>query len=303
MACSLACLERHQAEVHGDVPTTDTATRMRAFQREMNRCGPHKWEGYAPHRRRVMELVAEKQAGPDICVLGAGTCSDIDLEQLAGLFSEVHVVDLDGEALEGAWQRQSVAVRDRLVLHADIDLSGMLGSIDQWGDTFPGPSELAPLAVAAAHHIIRRIGGAFSMTISTGVLSQLTFPFRRVWVRTQSEWESWAAATTATHVATLAGTTRPGGTGIIIVDALSSGAVPLLRDCVDRSSVELAAFVSGEVEAGRAVLDPDPTNLLAQLSSPGWGTLFRSPELSQPWLWDTGHAIQLVYGIVFQRAS
>ncbi|MES1164883.1 MAG: hypothetical protein ABUR63_03935, partial [Verrucomicrobiota bacterium] len=64
---------------------------------------------------------------------------------------------------------------------------------------------------------------------------------------------------------------------------------------------DLRAFVDHEVATGTLVLQPDPENLLAQLRSPGLGSLFASPQLTPPWLWDIGDATQLVYGLTFQR--
>ena len=301
MACSLACLRRHQKEVHGDALPIETATRMRAFQREGNRRAPGNWDRYAPHRRQLMDLVAANQAGPDLCVFGAGNCSDIDLEVLSKSFEQIHLVDLDAEALERARERLPLSLRTRVVLHADVDLSGLLDHLDEWSEKFPEPNDLGPIAVAAAHRILRSLGRSFGTTLSTGVLSQLVFPYHRVWVRTRSEWENLDATTTAVHLATLAGATRSGGKGIIAVDALSSEEAPELTELAERSADDLQSFVRREIETGRAALDPDPANLLAQLRSPGLGSLFASLELTNPWLWNTGNAIQLVYGLVFLR--
>ena len=43
---------------------------------------------------------------------GAGNCADIDLEQLGAAFQSIHLVDIDGDALERARARQPQPVRD-----------------------------------------------------------------------------------------------------------------------------------------------------------------------------------------------
>jgi hypothetical protein len=268
----------------------------------MNQRAPDNWDRYSQHRRHVMELVSANKAGPDLCVFGAGNCSDIDLEELSLSFEQIHLVDLDGEALERARERLPLSVRKKIVLHADVDLSGFLDRLDEYSERFPGPDELGPVAVSAANELVRSIGTTFSTTVSTGVLSQLVFPFHRAWVRTMSEWDDLAATTAAVHLATLAGATRSGGKGVIVVDALSSTELPALGELADRSAIELQSFVRREIDTDHVTLDPDPANLVTQLGSPGLGALFESLELSDPWLWNTGNAIQLVYGLTFQRA-
>src|SRR3954468_489108 len=80
MACSLRCLREHLTEAHGDLPIA-TATRMRDFQKRRNVRPPGVWERYASHRRNLMGLVPTISGPGDVCVFGAGNCSDIDLEQ------------------------------------------------------------------------------------------------------------------------------------------------------------------------------------------------------------------------------
>src|ERR687897_647573 len=81
---------------------------------------PH-FASFAEHRQR---LTASRVAGPPpqpertLCVLGAGNCFDLDLEQLAKCYDAVHLVDLDAQALERTFARQDRTTQDRLVLHA-----------------------------------------------------------------------------------------------------------------------------------------------------------------------------------------
>lgn len=85
------------------------------------------WEGYQSHRDRVMQLLCKEavSATPSkirLMVLGAGNCNDLDLAQLLRHYREVHLVDLDRDALESAVSRQKVAGDPNLYLHAPVDL-------------------------------------------------------------------------------------------------------------------------------------------------------------------------------------
>jgi len=301
VACSFRCLRTHLIEAHGGALPVETAARARDFQKRMNLHPPGVWDRYASHRQQLMSLVPTPSAPGDVCVFGAGSCSDIDLEQLSRTFGQIHLVDLDGEALERARERQSAKLRERVVLHGDVDLSGFLDRLDEWGDAFPSDEELGRLAVAAAHAIVRDLGRAFDVTVSSCVLSQLTQPFQSTWVMSEMGWGTLDAAVTAVHLATLAGATRSGGRGFIAFDVLSSDEAPALFDLEGQPPDALPSFVARELNASSFVLQPDPDNLLLQLQSPGLGSLFASPRLTQPWLWDIRDGIQLVYGLMFER--
>jgi hypothetical protein len=257
-------------------------------------------ELYRVHRAHLMELLGAHGRGGDLCVFGAGNCSDIDLEQLTGEFGEVHLVDLDGDALERARERVPLPSRDRIVIHPEVDLSGFVNRLDEWSEGLP-LGELGPRAVAAAHEIVRDLGRQFELTLSACVLSQLTVPFRRAWARSAFDWANIEAATTAVHVATVAGATRPGRRGLFAFDVLSSKAYPALAEHEGEARRELASFVDRQRRQGEITLSPDPEVFVSQLGAPGLASLVSQPTLTTPWLWNLGDAVQLVYGLVFRR--
>jgi hypothetical protein len=134
------------------------------------------------------------------------------------------------------------------------------------------------------------------------VLSQLPIPFQRAWVLPKSSWANLIGAIRAVHLATLAGVTRPGGTGVIVFDVLSSREAPALDELENPAAGALEALVAGEVSRGAWSLRPDPHELARELASPGLSSLVRAPRVSGPWLWNLGEATQLVYAIVFSRS-
>ena len=299
VACSLACLERHQRRAHADF-SEDPRARAIAYLTKVNRQIEGSWESYRGHRDRLMDLVEATPRGGDIGIFGAGNGSDVDLVRLLRSFDEVHLVDLDGEALERARGQVEARERERVVAHPGIDLSGFLGRLDVWGERLPEPHELGPLAVVSAQEIVQAVGRPFDVVLSTSVLSQLMAPFQRAWVMSTSHWARLKAAITAVHLATLAGSTRPGGSGVMAFDVLSSKDVPGLVDQADKSDELLSAFVETSVANG-AELEHDPAALLQMLRSPALAALFETPRLTSPWLWNLGAAVQLVYGLEFKR--
>ena len=100
---------------------------------------------FAGHRARLTaEIHARAPAGGAgrLCLLGAGNAGDVDLEALAADFAEVHLVDIDAEAVARAAARVSPRARGRIVLHAPVDLSGIFGRLDDWSRVAPAPAAI-----------------------------------------------------------------------------------------------------------------------------------------------------------------
>ena len=300
-ACSLACLEVHLSAAHPELGPSDSFTRACGWVREQNRRLPDCWATYASHRRELGERLDRLPPGGDLCVFGAGNADDLELERLTERFAEVHLVDLDGEALEAARQRLGSAARAKVVLHPEVDCSGLLEHLDDWAERFPEPDELMPAAVFAAQGIVRGLGRGFSAVVSTCVLSQLPLPFQRAWLTSRANWGALLRAIGAVHLATLAGSLRSGGRGLLVVDTASSRDSPALAEQKGRSPEELEEFVAEARASHGLALRPDPEDLLRQFASPGLDALLARPHLSSPWLWELGAETRLVYALGFEH--
>lgn len=298
LACSVSCLRTHQRDAHGPVPG-ETARRVHQAQCDMNQRAPDASDWYTPHRRQLMAELP--RASGALCVFGAGNCADIDLEYLGEQFKEIHLVDLDGAALERSRARQPKALRERIVLHGDRDLSGILRHLDDWAEQFPDDTELQQTALGAANALLQSIGRPFDVTLSTCVLSQLVLPFQETWVMSEEEWDKLSACSTAVHLATLFGATRQGGSAFMAFDVASSDHLPGLLTYRERPREELQAFVEAQVASEQISLNPAPSQLLAHLTSSGLGAALANVRVTLPWLWDIKSAQQLVYGLGFQR--
>lgn len=248
-----------------------------------------------------MGHIEQLAPGGELCVFGAGNCAELELERLASLFSGIHLVDLDPEALERARDRQSSAVRAKISLHAGVDCCGLLDHLDDWGEQFPERRELAQSAVAAAQGILRGLGRTFSVVVSSCVLSQVPLPFQRAWLTSRTNWADLLSTLDAIHLATLTGCVSPGGHGLIVFDAASSRDTPALAELHGRSSEELDEFVEEARACDGLDLRPEPKDLVRQLLAPGLRSLVVDPELSSPWLWSFGQETRLVYSLTFRN--
>jgi hypothetical protein len=305
LACSLRCLQAHLGQRHPRQAARATADRLADYQRQVNRLGqaPGVRVACEAHRQRLMRLCTAVQRGPGICVLGAGNGSDLDLPLLVRAFGEVHLVDIDARALDHACQPLPAPVRSRVHRHAPVDLTGCLAQLDRWGDELPDEAALRAWAGEAAAALIARIGGGgFDLVLSACLLSQLCHPFQNSWALTGPEWSRLFAAVTRVHLASVAGLVRPGGTGLIACDVLSYAGAEVRAIAAEVPRPLLPEALLSAISRGQLVRNPDPGMLVAALQAQ-LGEAIEPPRITEPWLWDLGPAVQLVYAVLFRRTE
>ncbi|MDE2927626.1 MAG: class I SAM-dependent methyltransferase [Acidobacteriota bacterium] len=215
-------------------------------QRAANRSTRENWRSFTRHRNRVMELLGEESRRQGkVAILGAGNCNDLDLVQLASECGEVHLFDLDREAMEGALLRQGVPERSNIHLRDDLDLSGLSDSEHATG---PEPA------------------GDFDLVVSTCVVSQLLETVSRV-LPPGLHRDRIMLQVRDAHVRLMTGLTAPGGTGIVVTDMAEADSDP------DSPSPPETA------RKGSHFLGLDPKGIRQALGA------VRNLKQSEPWTW------------------
>jgi hypothetical protein len=291
LACSRRCLERHWRGRHGQ-RLDGIGARARRLQTVLNEASAGNWEAFAAHRDRVRRLLCAAQRGEGLCVLGAGNGDDLDLPALVRAFGEVHLVDLDGAALERARGRLPGPLAARVLLHGDIDLTGLLETIELWGDD---DEVLRRRAEAAAEEIAARLGRTFDVVLSSCVLSQLCTPFNRVLARRAPEWTAFMRNIGRSHFELVARLLRSGGTGVVLGDGYHG---PTSQGALSWQTLD--GRVARALREGVMRLR-DPLFLAELAAAPPVRTLITAARLSEPWLWQVEGALMLVYAILLDR--
>lgn len=267
------------------------------LHRGLNRETAESWHQYADHRARVTALAP---GGERCAILGAGNCNDLDLEVLAARYREIHLVDLDAEALERARSRQRRGVVERLVLHAPVDLSGALHRLPSFRRRTLTPAELGSLPQTSADAVVAAIGGRFDTVVSACVLSQLMHSCNEALGPETPQLQIIACALVVAHLRTMGQLLEPSGTGVLITDTVSSDSYALEELWGERPPLalldhleETENFLSGTSPSFlRRILRTD--DVLAKLVEP--------PRLIEPWLWRLDpHLTLLAYALVFER--
>jgi hypothetical protein len=299
LTCGARCLQVHLDSQHPGAG--DARTRALAFQGEVNRLGLASRTIYAGHRARLSRLLCAAQRAEGLCVLGAGNGHDLDLPVLVRVFGEVHLVDIDGEALARAIADLPPPLGSRVTVHADLDLSGCLDRIDAWGDVLPDEGALRAHAAATATAIARRVGRTFDVVLSACVLSQLVHPLQNSLALGPDGWDRLFSMTRRLHLDTATHLVRPGGTGVLACDVLCQAGheVEQIRRRVPPNRLGDALLRAVENRTIRP--DPDPAMLAQLLESAAFSSLVDSVFVTDPWHWDLGTASQVVYAVLFRR--
>ena len=263
------------------------------------------WALYAAHRAHFSAAISAcaegRPAGGRLCVLGAGKCNDLDLEQLAATFSEIHLVDIEPPALAAATARQTPAVRARLKPHAPVDLSGVPKKrLEKWARKAPTPAELSANQRAAVASIVSRLPGPFDVVASACILTQMSFSVRQALGERHRALSAVRLSVMATHLNSMALLTALGGSCLFTTDVVSSTTYPLPAL---GASGDMKRVLSDVVAEGASYFAANPKLIVDLLRhDPGLAERAGEPSTFEPWLW-TGplERTYLVYAMRFER--
>ena len=229
------------------------------------------WERCAAHRQRIHELICAAERGGRICVLGAGNCNDLDLNALARRFTEIHLADIDREALEAAVARQHLSGEARIVLHAPCDISGIFGAQECADDL---------LHRIRAHSV--KLDDPYDLVLSTGLLTQM-FQSAEDLGRPEPETLNLVLELRRQHLRLLSDLVCPGGAFILVTDVVSTASVPDLRTCpTERMDARLAELI----EERNFFTGANPAAIWKELTGDAKLSCRASAmEAHDPWLW------------------
>jgi hypothetical protein len=257
----------------------------------------HRW-----HLTNIALAAAPASGAATLCILGAGNCFDLDLAGLAERYQEIHLVDIDAQALARTIARHAESVRERLVAHAPIDVSGMLDRIERWRRFEITPQELMSHPENTALLLGQRLQLQFDVVLSACMLSQMQLSLLNVLTDRHRLFEAIRRTLTLTHFRTLAALTRPGGCSVFATDA--SADVPARSTGAEVApAVDCAALLAQLTRKGRVFDFSDPA-MLAELwnDDPVLRSAFEAWDVSDAWIWDNGPETRfLVYASCLRR--
>jgi hypothetical protein len=261
---------------------------------------PH-WEAAKRHRETVTGYL-KQLAGRNrerLCILGAGNCNDLDLNQLLQVFSEVHLVDLDQSALEYALEAQGLSSKDGVVCHVgDLTGTGALLAVLAQEEASPA-GLLEEILEQLAGTSPLDLPGPFDVVCSSCILSQLVLQVVHAIGESDPQFETLINAIRGQHFRTVLELTAPGGAGLIVSDFVSSESAADLKRVPD---FQFTQYLSQLLSSSNFFHGVHPGILLAQLQGNApLAQLVQHAEMLPPWRWDLGTRQYAVAGIRFER--
>jgi hypothetical protein len=264
-----------------------------------NRSGIGHEKHFAEHRARLTREIGERAPpGGDgrLCLIGIGNANDVDLEALAPLFREIHLVDIDPEAVGRAVAGVTEARRPRFVVHAPLDASGLFDRLEGWARVPPAPAAISAEVPAAVGRIVGALPGPFDVVVSCCMLTQLQLVLLQMVGDQHPRFEELRTALGRIHVRALAALLAPGGVALLATDLTASATYPLGELPPE---TDLRALMGELLAAGNVIHAAHPGLLSSEIR--------RDPHLRAayavrfpvgPWLWNNGpDETFLVYGL------
>ncbi|MEK6263036.1 MAG: hypothetical protein AABP62_31030 [Planctomycetota bacterium] len=279
------------------------ASEIVAREQRFNRATRPCWDLFAPHRRRVTELLlnqpAEQRGG--LSVLGAGNCNDLDLHALCATFAAVHLVDLDAQALaDGVIAQGLDAGRGPLHLHGGVDVTGIAERLDGWSPTQPpNDAQLRDCLLAAGGSRVE-LPRPVDVAVSVCLLSQLMEILNVTLGGQHPQFTRLAALVRSRHVELLVDSVQPGGRAVIVTDVTSSDLVPELGSV---SQGQLPALLERIMRDGRFLSGVNPFHLQRLCrEQPGLARRVSAVRVSHPWVWQFPGRTYVVCAVEIRRA-
>jgi hypothetical protein len=280
-------------------------------QRTSNSSGLPHFAAFAEHREQVSRLIEaagrrgralERGREGRACVLGTGNGYDLDLQGLLGVFDELHLVDIDAEALGRARQRAPECDRERLFAHAPLDLSGLFHELERWGQGHVTLPELVAAPSEGARRIARALPGPFDVVASTCLLTQLQLSLLGVLGDQHRLFVALREVLTLTHLRTLAALTKPGGVALLVTDLCEGSVFPPGRP---KNDADVEPLMQELLRLGHVIHSSHPALIRLPLSDdPVLLKAFDAAEQSAPWIWQNGPERRfLVYALTLPRKA
>ena len=269
-----------------------------ARQLRLNRETLDNWGLYRSHREAVADLICRppQPASARLCILGAGNCNDLDLARFTGRFAQVHLVDLDRQAMAKGVQRQSPLAPGRISLHGGVDLTGVLKTLATWERYRPGRESIVHCIREARAFAGLPFPGRFEVAISMCLLSQIIDTVVSV-TGSGAVPRDLVETLRQRHLRLLAELLLPGGVGYLVTDfAVEPGGAGTARETSPEPK-------SAAWAPGNAFLGVNPRELRESVSHDALlRNQVRQVRVSPSWLWRQNPRRTLrVCAIQFQR--
>ncbi len=243
------------------------------------------WDKAADHRAMVTRILIDKGGEREgkLAILGAGECSDINLEALREWFEEVHLFDLDGKTVWNGVDFQGLAGADWIQIHGGIDVSGMGSVIAGLKDNPYDDGYLVEIIRQSSEFRLEEFSNQFDVVASTCLLSQIFEHAIASIGERHSRLIELLTSLRLGHILMLADMCRPGGIGNLIFDFVSSESLPGM---IGTKGDDLTNLLGDAVKQNNFFHGMSPLRINdVLLSDQRIASQVERVRMTKPWVW------------------
>lgn len=264
-----------------------------------NLSSSNSWDAFASHRSQVTWLLKHGANSSRLCILGAGNCNDLDLTTLLQAHPEIHLVDIDVDALTQGVAKQNLTDHDHIHLHGGIDVTGMIDPMSHWSPNVTLSEADVAACIDAPTHCFEQLPGPFEVVASTCLLSQLIKSIVDTIGENHPQFVEVMQAIRLGHLRLLLKLMNSGGLGVLITDVVSSDSYPRLASVPAQNLSQVLVQLVRQGNCFHGVNPAAIVNLFRQ--DPVFNQQVASLEPVGPWRWNFGPRHYVVIAVKFQK--
>lgn len=269
-------------------------------QIERNQESRNKWDLYQSHREKVTALLISKSKSKDdrLCILGAGNCNDLNLNILTKHFREIHLVDIDEQAVYDGILRQELRNTDNIYVHGSIDLTRSLPYLSELKQNKKYTEmEVKDFIQKTILPLNLDINEPFGVVASVCTLTQLISTVIDALGDNHTYLSDFILKIRNHHLNQLINLLEPEGWGFLITDIVSSDSFAKMSTI---SEENFSGVIDQLISNQNFFHGVNPYRLNSVLSS----NLFVSKtQILHPWRWNFGERIYAVCALEIQKRT
>jgi hypothetical protein len=269
-------------------------------QIERNQESRNKWDLYQSHREKITALLISKSKSKDdkLCILGAGNCNDLNLNVLTKYFREIHLVDIDEQAIYDGILRQELGNSDNIYVHGSIDLTGSLPYLRELKqDKKHATMEVKDFIQKTILPLNLDINEPFGVVASLCTLTQLISTVVDALGDDHTYFSDFILKIRNHHLNQLVNLVEPEGWGFLITDIVSSDSFAKMSTISEENFLEVINQLILNQNFFHGV---NPYRINSVLSS---NPFVSKTQILHPWRWNFGERIYAVCALEIQKRT
>lgn len=253
------------------------------------------WETFQNHREIITSFLKRQSpvGAENLCVLGAGLCNDLELNDLIRNFNQITLVDIKREDVLAGVHQQNLVPNEKLLVAEGQDLTGIHELLLHF-QSDPSEDQLDKIFETARNYSPEALGKHHCIA-STCLLSQLLCHATECIGEDHSRFVDLLKTIRLRHIEIMVESLLPGGVGFLFTDVVSSESLPELYTTND-----LKETVKNAIAERNFLHGLNPQVICTVFDAASVRPKLKSIRITDPWRWVVPKRIYACFAIIFE---